>query len=130
MYEGVRARHEVDEGRVYMSTKRRLFAWTESGRYSGMSMCGGDQRAGSDVGYAGSVLVQSNLLILNVGSHGGVDKTTAHRWSSGADQCGIRARRIQFHGIPSVVIISARLFLSGCQNGHALFSRPWKTEYD
>jgi len=138
MYEGgPSATPTVDEGRVYMLNKKGgLFCLdAESGKIQWyVNVPVAISALAPTWGYAGSVLVQSNLLILNVGSHGAaVDKTNGSiAWSSGADQCGYSsAAPFNFMGIPSVVIISAQtVFGVDVKTGHALFSRPWKTEYD
>jgi outer membrane protein assembly factor BamB len=85
-------------------------------------------------GFASSVLVQDNLLIIGVGSHGAaVDKTNgAIVWSTGRDACGYSSPvPCDFHGIPAFVIVSAQaIFGVDVKSGRQLWTRPWKTQYD
>jgi len=138
LYEGgPSATPTIDEGRVYMFSKKGgLYCLdAEQGRILWFANVPIAISATAPIwGYAGSVLVQGNLLILNVGSHGAaVDKTTgAIAWSTGAQMCGYSSPApMNLLGMPTVVIVSAQtIFGVETKSGRQLWSRPWKTQYD
>lgn len=138
MYEGgPSATPTIDQGRVYMLSKKGgLYCLdAENGRLQWFANAPIALSAASPAwGFAGSVLVQDDLLILNVGSHGAaVDKTSGKIvWSTGTDACGYSSPvPFNFIGIPAVVIVSSQtIYGVDAKSGRSLWSRPWKTEYD
>jgi outer membrane protein assembly factor BamB len=137
LYEGgPSATPTLDEGRAYMLSKKGgLYCLdAESGRIIWYSNVPIAISATPPIwGYSGSVLVQGDLLILNVGSHGAaVNKTNgALVWSTGTEMCGYSSPvPFDFTGIPAVAIMSAQtLYGVDVKSGRALWSRPWKTQY-
>ena len=133
---GPSATPTIDEGRVYMFSKKGgLYCLdAETGRIIWFVNVPIAVSAASPFwGYAGSVLVQGNLLILNVGSRGAaVDKTAGTvAWSTGTETAGYSSPvPFSFLGIPSAVIVSAQaVSCTDVKSGRQLWSRPWKTMY-
>lgn len=85
-------------------------------------------------GFAGSPLVQGDLLILNVGSAGlGLNKKTgAIVWQSGKDSCGYSSPVPFDMGGKHLVAFAAMQTIEALDpaSGKSAWSFPWKTEYD
>jgi len=85
-------------------------------------------------GFAGSVLVEGNLAILNVGSVGtAFDKMTGKVvWRSGAGAPGYATPLAFTSGNERLLAIfgAQSLDVVKLADGHKVWSFPWKTEYD
>lgn len=85
-------------------------------------------------GFAGSPLVEKNLLILNVGSHGtALDKTTGKVvWTSDKTVSGYSTPvPAEFDGKRCVVLAGAKsVFAVAIDDGKKLWEHEWKTSYD
>ena len=85
-------------------------------------------------GFAGSPLVEKNLLILNIGSHGtAVEKSTGKViWTSGKGASGYStAVPANFSGQPCVVFAGAQsVFAVALNDGKKIWEHKWITEYD
>lgn len=87
-----------------------------------------------DWGFAGSVLIEGNLAVLNVGTAGtALDKQTGKvLWTSGRDEAGY-STPIPFDakGERAVMMAIRRDVVAvKVKDGKELWSFPWKTQYD
>ncbi len=87
-----------------------------------------------DWGFAGSPLVQDDLLILNVGSFGtAVAKATGKLvWTTGREATGYSSPvPFTIHGQRGVALFAARAVVGvDVKTGQELWRYPWKTDYD
>ncbi len=85
-------------------------------------------------GFAGSPLVQGNLLILNIGEAGtALDKGSGKVvWSSGKDAGGYATVvPAQFNGQKTLLVFGAKAIIAVVpETGKKLWEYPWKTSYD
>jgi len=85
-------------------------------------------------GYAGSPLVQDNLLILNVGTAGiALEKATGRvAWSTGKSKAGYATPvPLTLNGQPALAVFGAKaVYAIAPQDGRKLWSYPWETSYD
>lgn len=138
MYEGgPSATPTVDEGRVYMFSKKGGLYCMDAGNGKILWFINVPMSVSAlspTWGHGSSVLVQGDLLIVNVGGHGAaVNKTNGTiAWSTGPGLCGY-STPVPFNmlGVPSVAILAAQSVVGvDVKTGRQLFSRPWKTQYD
>ena len=138
LYEGgPSASPTLDEGRVYIFSKSGLLYCLDAEKGGVIWETNAAAALGAEApkwGFASSVLVQGNLLILDIGSNGAaLDKNTRRViWSSGKGPCGYSTPApCVFEGRPAVVIVCAQdVFGVDARSGRQLWSRPWKTLYD
>jgi outer membrane protein assembly factor BamB len=137
MYEGgPSASPTIDSGRVYAVSKLgNLYCLdAETGRLIWTKNVASLAGAGSPMwGFAGSALVQDNLLILDIGGQGmALDKVSgAMVWSSAETGGYSTPVPCSFNGAPALVVISRQaVFGLETKSGKQLWSFPWKTEYD
>jgi outer membrane protein assembly factor BamB len=134
---GPSATPTVDGGRVYAVSKQGLVFCFDAaqGALQWSNNVAAKVGAGTPMwGFAGSVLVQDNLLILDMGGGGAaVDKSTGQVVWSSAKEAGGYATPLpcSVNGVPTVVIGSARtVFGLEAKSGQVLWSFPWKTQSD
>jgi outer membrane protein assembly factor BamB len=138
MYEGgPSATPTVDAGRVFTLSRRGdLFCFeAESGKIIWQKNIASETGAARPTwGFAGSPLVEGDLLILNVGSAGtALEKATGKLvWQSGKNPAGYSTpvpldwegeRYVLLFGQQALTAVHAR-------SGKALWSHPWKTPHD
>ena len=127
----------VDAGRVYTLSKSGDFICLDAGKGTLIRSNNVAKELGLKIptwGFAGSVLAEGNLLILNVGSAGAAfDKTTgAVVWKSAAGESGYATPLpADWAGERVVAIMGAQaLNVVKLADGGKVWSFPWKTEYD
>jgi outer membrane protein assembly factor BamB len=135
-YEGTRATPTLEEDRLYtLSRDGKLFCLDAgSGAVKWERDVSKDPGAAIPPwGFAGSPVVQGELLILNVGSAGlALDKATgAIRWQTGKGVSGYATPTVYEMGGKSRLAIFAAERIVGIEtlSGKELWSVPWKTEY-
>ncbi len=134
---GTSATPTVDGGRVCVLSKQgKLFSLdAATGKVGWQKDLAADTGAKiPEWGFAGSPVVQGDLLILNVGTAGtAVDKATGKVvWFSGTEAAGYSAA-VPFEqgGEKYVVLFVARAVVAvAVKDGRELWRHPWKTNYD
>lgn len=85
-------------------------------------------------GFAGSVLIEGNMALLNVGTAGvALDKKTGKViWSSGPEEAGYSTPvTFDLRGERCVALAGKQdIFTVRLKNGSELWRHPWKTQYD
>ncbi|HAM73807.1 MAG TPA: alcohol dehydrogenase [Verrucomicrobiales bacterium] len=127
----------VDEGRVYTLSRRgQVFCldaasgrviWRRSlTKELGLKL--------PEWGFAGSPLVQGDLLVLNAGTAGVALRKESGEvaWQTGKDPSGYSSPvPVEVGGAPCVVLASHKsISLVGMPGGRILWQHPWKTDYD
>ena len=127
----------VDGGRVYTLSKSGDFICVDAAKGTLIRSNNVTKELGLKIptwGFAGSVLAEGNLLILNAGSAGtAFDKTTgAVVWKSGEGESGYATPLpADWAGERVVAIMGAQtLNVVKVPDGGKVWSFPWKTEYD
>jgi outer membrane protein assembly factor BamB len=134
---GPSATPTVDGDRVYTMSKKGDLFCLDAAKGTVVWSRNVHKDLGDEVptwGFAGSALVEGNLVILNVGAAGtALDKMTGKTvWTSGKTSCGY-ATPVAFDagGERRVAIMSFRsLEVVQPATGKSAWSYPWKTEYD
>ena len=135
-YPGPRSTPTVDSGFVYtLSHEGHLFCLrSDSGKEVWSKHLQDDLGLRPpNRGYAGSALIQGNLLVLNAGSAGLVLEKSSGRvvWKSGTDQCGY-ATPVPFvlKGRKCVAIFGAGALMGvDLASGQELWRYPWRTSW-
>ncbi|MDB5318462.1 MAG: alcohol dehydrogenase [Phycisphaerales bacterium] len=135
-YEGTRATPTLEEDRLYtLSRDGKVFCLDAgSGAVKWERDVSKDPGAAIPPwGFAGSPVVQGELLILNVGAAGlALDKATgAIRWQTGKGVSGYATPTVYETGGKSRLAMFAAERIVGVEtlSGKELWSVPWKTEY-
>jgi outer membrane protein assembly factor BamB len=138
LYEGgPNATPTVDGDRVYTLSKRGIVHCLDAAKGTviwATNLMDGLSAGMPDWGFSGSVLVDGDLCILNVGNAGtALDKKTGRVvWFSGTDKAGY-ATPVPFNaGGERAAILAAKQHVMAVRvkDGKELWRFPWKTQYD
>jgi len=134
---GTSATPTVDGDRVYSLSKRgELFCLEASkGTVIWSKNAAKELKAKLPTwGFAGSVFVERDMALLNVGTSGAaLDKKTGNiLWSSGADEAGYSTPvTFDLRGERGVALAGKKdVFTVRLKDGRELWRHPWKTKYD
>jgi outer membrane protein assembly factor BamB len=134
---GTSATPTVDDDRVYTVSKRGIVQCLGAADGKEIWTKNLQEELGAKIpgwGFAGSVLIQGKLAILNFGTAGtALDKQTGKVvWSSGPEEAGY-STPIPFMagGEPAVMFtIKQNVVAVKVKDGQELWRFPWKTQYD
>ncbi len=134
---GTSATPTVDGGRVYTLSKRGHMHVLDA--KTGAVIWGRNvaEEIGAKMptwGYAGSVVIDGDMAVLNVGTHGlAVDKNTGKvLWKTGAEEAGYATPVPFTHGGQKLYLIFAakELVAVRAATGEKVWSHKWETSYD
>ena len=134
---GTSATPTVDGDHVYTVSKRGIIHCLDAAKGTVVWTKNLAEELKSDMptwGFAGSVLIEGDLAILNIGSQGAAldKKTGAIVWSSGKDASGYSTPiPISSGGEPAVMLaIKSEVVALKVKDGKELWRFPWKTQND
>lgn len=136
-YPGPRATPTVDGGSVYtLSSRGHLFCLdAESGKKKwGVNVAEKFKAKPPKWGFAGSVLIDGELAIVNAGEHGmAFNKQTGEKvWVSKPSSAGYATPVVyEFEDRRCVAVFGAKaVYGIDVKTGEQIWSYPWKTKYD
>lgn len=134
---GTSATPVVDGGRVYTFSKRGVVHCLDAARGTVIWTKNLAEELKAKMptwGFAGSVLIEGDLAILNIGATGAaLDKKTGKVvWSSGDDESGYSTPVPFDAGGERAVILAVKqdVVALRVKDGKELWRYPWKTQYD
>jgi outer membrane protein assembly factor BamB len=127
----------VDGDRVYTVSRRGHIFCLDAAKGTVVWTKNLNQESGLEIptwGFAGSALIEGDLVLLNMGSAGAaLDKKTGKVvWVSGKDAGGY-ATPVPFTAVGGrglAIFAKDSLVAVNAEDGHELWRYPWKTEYD